>query len=43
MRFINDKEVDLTEYEDFADALRQFGRFLDELTTGSGSTRPWGT
>ena len=22
--------VDLTEYEDFADALRQFGRFLDE-------------
>ena len=25
------EEVDLTEYEDFGDALRQLGRFLDEV------------
>ena len=31
MRTIKEEEVDLTEYEDFADALRQFGRFLDEV------------
>jgi transposase InsO family protein len=31
MRTIKEEEVDLTEYEDFADALRQLGRFLDEV------------
>lgn len=31
MRAIKEEEVDLTEYEDFADALRQLGRFLDEV------------
>lgn len=31
MRTIKEEEVDLTEYEDFADALRQIGRFLDEV------------
>jgi len=30
-RTIKEEEVDLTEYEDFADALRQLGRFLDEV------------
>jgi transposase InsO family protein len=27
-----EEEVDLTEHEDFADALRQLGRFLDEVS-----------
>jgi putative transposase len=31
MRTIKEEEVDLTEYEDFGDALRQLGRFLDEV------------
>ena len=31
MRTIKEEEVELTEYEDFGDALRQFGRFLDEV------------
>ena len=31
MRTIKEEEVDLTEYEDFADAWRQLGRFLDEV------------
>lgn len=31
MRTIKEEEVDLTEYEDFADARRQLGRFLDEV------------
>lgn len=31
MRTIKEEEVDLTEYEDFADASRQLGRFLDEV------------
>jgi putative transposase len=31
MRTIKEEEVELTEYEDFADALRQLGRFLDEV------------
>jgi transposase InsO family protein len=31
MRTIKEEEVDLTEYEDYADALRQLGRFLDEV------------
>lgn len=31
MRTIKEEEVDLTEYEDFADALRQLGRFLDDV------------
>jgi len=31
MRTIKEEEVDLTEYEDFGDALRQIGRFLDEV------------
>lgn len=31
MRTIKEEEVDLTEYEGFADALRQIGRFLDEV------------
>jgi putative transposase len=26
-----EEEVDLTEYEDFGDALSQLGRFLDEV------------
>ena len=28
---IKEEEVDLTEYEDFADAWRQLGRFLDDV------------
>ncbi len=31
MRTIKEEEVDLTEYEDFADARRQLGRFLDDV------------
>ena len=31
MRTIKEEEVDLTEYEDFGDALNQLGRFLDEV------------
>jgi len=31
MRTIKEEEVDLTEYEDFRDALSQLGRFLDEV------------
>ena len=31
MRTINEEEVDLSEYEDFADAWRQLGRFLDDV------------
>jgi putative transposase len=31
MRTIKEEEVDLSEYEDFADALRGLGRFLDEV------------
>lgn len=31
MRTIKEEEVDLTQYEDFGDALRQIGRFLDEV------------
>ena len=31
MRTIKEEEVDLTEYEDFGDALGQIGRFLDEV------------
>ena len=31
MRTIKEEEVDLSEYEDFSDALRGLGRFLDEV------------
>jgi putative transposase len=31
MRTIKEEEVDLTEYENYADAVRQVGRFLDEV------------
>ena len=31
MRTIKEEEIDLSEYEDFADAWRQLGRFLDEV------------
>ena len=31
MRTIREEEIDLTEYRDFADALRQLGRFLDDV------------
>ena len=31
MRTIKEEEVDLTEYEDFRDALRGLGRFLDDV------------
>jgi putative transposase len=31
MRTIKEEEVDLTEYEDLPDALRQLGRFLDDV------------
>lgn len=31
MRTIKEEEVDLSEYEDYTDALRQLGRFLDEV------------
>ena len=31
MRTIKEEEVDLSEYEDYADAMRQLGRFLDEV------------
>jgi putative transposase len=32
MRTIKEEEVDLTEYEDFADAWRQLGRFLNDVS-----------
>jgi putative transposase len=31
MRTIKEEEVDLSEYEDFTDARRQLGRFLDDV------------
>jgi putative transposase len=31
MRTIKEEEVELSEYEDYADAMRQIGRFLDEV------------
>jgi putative transposase len=31
MRTIKEEEVDLTEYENYADAFRHIGRFLDEV------------
>ena len=31
MRTIKEEEVDLSEYEDFGDASRGLGRFLDEV------------
>jgi putative transposase len=31
MRTIKEEEVDLSEYEDDTDAVRQVGRFLDEV------------
>jgi len=31
MRTIKEEEVDLSDYEDYTDALRQLGRFLDEV------------
>jgi putative transposase len=31
MRTIKEEEVDLTEYEDYTDAVRQLGSFLDEV------------
>ena len=31
MRTIKEEEVDLSEYENYADAMRQIGRFLDEV------------
>jgi len=30
-RTIKEEEVDLTEYENYADAVRLIGRFLDEV------------
>jgi len=31
MHTIKEKKVDLTEYENYADALKQIGRLLDEV------------
>jgi transposase InsO family protein len=31
MRTIKEEEVDLSEYQDFGDAYRQLGRFLDDV------------
>ena len=31
MRTIKEEEVDLADYQDYADATRQIGRFLDEV------------
>ena len=31
MRTIKEEEVDVSDYQDFADAERQLGRFLDEV------------
>jgi Integrase core domain len=31
IRTIKEEEVDLSEYQDYADAMRQIGRFLDEV------------
>jgi len=31
MRTIKEEEVDLSEYDDYHDALRQIGRFLDDV------------
>ena len=39
MRTIKEEEVDLSEYEDLADAWRHLGRFLDDAYNRSGFTR----
>lgn len=31
IRTIKEEEIDLSDYEDYTDALRQLGRFLDEV------------
>ena len=31
MRTIKEEEVELSDYQDYADAMRQIGRFLDEV------------
>ena len=31
MRTVKEEEVDLTEYENYTDAVRHVGRFLDEV------------
>ncbi len=31
MRTIKEEEVDLSDYQNYADAVRQIGRFLDEV------------
>ena len=31
MRTIKEEEVDLSEYQDYHDAMRQIGRFLDQV------------
>jgi transposase InsO family protein len=33
MRTIKEEEVDLSEYEDYHDAIQQIGRFLDDVYT----------
>lgn len=43
MRTIKEEEVDLSEYEDYLDAVRQLGRFLDEVYMHSAFIPPWVT
>jgi putative transposase len=33
MRTIKEEEVELADHENYADAMRQIGRFLDEVCT----------
>ncbi len=42
MRTIKEEEIDLSEYVDYHDALRQIGRFLETCTCINESTRRWG-
>ena len=42
MRTIKEEEVDLSDYEDYTDALGQLRRFSTTSTCTSASIRPWG-
>jgi putative transposase len=43
MRTIKEEEVDLSEYEDFGDAMRGLEGSWMTSTTANGSTHRWGT
>jgi putative transposase len=43
MRTIKEEEVDLSEYEDFSNAMNGLGRSWTTSTIATGSIRPWAT